>query len=113
MNKKFTLIELLVVIVIIAILLSLLMPSLSKAKEMARRTTCASNLKQLGTGMALYHKDNKLRFPPMGTTANQYGWYGKSGTLYGSGANSITRRYLNQLHYFGDTDSVGASTGGQ
>ncbi len=54
-NKKgFTLIELLVVIAIIALLLAILLPSLRMAKEQSRRMICATNLKALGTGFALY-----------------------------------------------------------
>ena len=45
--KKFTLLELLIVIAIITILLSLLMPSLGKAREKTKRVVCMSNLKQL------------------------------------------------------------------
>ncbi len=57
-KKGFTLIELLVVIAIIALLLSILMPALSKVKEQARRLICSTHLKSLGTGIYLYAEDN-------------------------------------------------------
>ncbi len=61
-EKGFTLIELLVVISIIALLLSILMPSLSKVKESARAVVCRSNLKQWGVIWSLYCNDNNDRF---------------------------------------------------
>jgi len=61
--KGFTLIELLVVISIIALLLSVLVPSLSKAKESARRTICQTNLKQISLITFMYAQDNREKLP--------------------------------------------------
>ena len=54
----FTLIELLVVISIIALLLSILVPALRRAREQAKSVVCLSNLRQQGLTMALYIEDN-------------------------------------------------------
>jgi prepilin-type N-terminal cleavage/methylation domain-containing protein len=57
-NLAFTLIELLVVITIIALLMSILMPSLQKAREQSRQVVCATNNHSIGQGIVLYAHDN-------------------------------------------------------
>lgn len=61
--RGFTLVELLVVIGIIAVLIGLLLPALSKARKHAKVIECASNLRQLGVGISLYLPNNKGRYP--------------------------------------------------
>src|SRR5437868_13302142 len=62
-NQGFTLVELLVVIGIIALLISILLPSLSRARETANRVKCGSNLRQIGQGLLLYANENNGNFP--------------------------------------------------
>jgi len=59
----FTLVELLVVVTILALLISILMPSLKKARTQTKRTVCASNLRQIGIGLHGYLLDSNDRLP--------------------------------------------------
>lgn len=94
--KNFTLIELLVVIAIIAILASLLLPTLSKARDTVKGVTCASNQKTLYLGVAMYTIDYSNFLPPIVKgqascyIASIYGYLNKPGrgTLAATGGAS-------------------------
>jgi len=76
-NRAFTLIELLVVVAIIALLIALLLPSLSRAKMVAKKTTCLANLKGIGVALNMYMTQNNDIMP------DRY-WSFLRGNLFGT-----------------------------
>ncbi len=81
-TKGFTLVELLVVVAIIALLVSILLPTLGRAKELARRAICGSNLRNIGTGIKMYQTESDDAPPWIESTS----WASTTGT----GATSTT-----------------------
>ena len=80
-NTGFSLIELLVVIAILALLLAIIMPALSKSKELTRRVICASNQKQIVLAMVAYGENND-------------GWLANFSMPIGPHAHDIDKRYV-------------------
>jgi len=74
-GKAFTLVELLVVIAIIALLLSILMPNLARAKEIARRARCAGNLHAIGRGWLMYREQYEQKQPRLSYYNNRQSDY--------------------------------------
>jgi len=74
-RNAFTLVELLVVIGIIALLISILMPALSRARRQAQTTQCLSNLRQLGTATVMYLNDNRSVYYPHNNGSLEGGWW--------------------------------------
>jgi prepilin-type N-terminal cleavage/methylation domain-containing protein/prepilin-type processing-associated H-X9-DG protein len=74
--RAFTLVELLVVIGIIALIMAILLPTISKARQSAVKASCASNVRQICAALTAYSNDNKLHLPTYATAGplGQYNW---------------------------------------
>ncbi len=114
-HRGFTLIELLVVAAIIAILAALLLPALARAKAQARATSCMSELKQLGIGVAFYEGDNFDALPE--TSHQKASWVGML-AVYGltnvyicpNDTNKPARNFSYAINDFLTPNPYGAAT---
>ncbi len=96
-SRGFTLIEILVVVAIIALLISILLPSLSKAREQTRMQVCKSNMRQVMTGMLLYVHEYKV-LPGTQSVFYLGGYWPMVNAPDKKGPNTTTLRKLKKPH---------------
>jgi len=89
-SKGFTLIELLVVVAIIALLVSILLPAVNKAKEITKQTLCMTRLKGVGNALAMYKMENDDKFPQIRMACVPGGNLEKADLLYDGRAPGAT-----------------------
>ena len=99
-KQGFTLIELLVVISIIALLIAILLPSLGAAREAARRTVCASQLRQVTLATVMYGGEYNSRFPPRSSNGAQYPYVKYDGADYTRWVDYVALYYGGFLPYY-------------
>ncbi|MGZ4961410.1 MAG: type II secretion system protein [Limisphaerales bacterium] len=97
-RAAFTLIELLVVIAIIAILASMLLPALARAKEKAYQTKCRSNLHEIATAIMMYTPENREQLPGP-TWSGMFFTYSRLGVLRDSYDKNYYDSYGSLLYY--------------
>jgi prepilin-type N-terminal cleavage/methylation domain-containing protein len=103
MKYAFTLVELLVVISVIAILLAILMPALSKARESAKRITCATNIRTLNAATIMYAGEYNNKIMPTILRAN----YSQART-----ENRLHRTWFTTTDTTGEVKEIGTGRGG-
>jgi prepilin-type N-terminal cleavage/methylation domain-containing protein len=102
-GRGFTLVELLVVISIIALLIAVLLPSLSRAREQARRAKCASQQKQIITAYSLWAQDHQNFWPPRCGPAD--GCSPRSSYIINSSKNRLVPERLGKSFYDGSSSN--------
>jgi prepilin-type N-terminal cleavage/methylation domain-containing protein/prepilin-type processing-associated H-X9-DG protein len=108
-SSGFTLIELLVVIAIIAILAAILFPVFARARENARRSTCQSNLKQIGLGFMQYAQDFDERLPfayNYGAASNEKNWNAQLESYLGMKSKTVNSKRAEPMIFLCPSDAA-------